>query len=160
MINELFLLYLISFRNWTATIPINILKLMNLIKGPLGKRRWFLTSALAINQIPLFGLIYVWKRRECLPRIKPPPEGRTLSSPVRGYNSEIAQPLSPVSSPDWLSFLEGGFTDLNVHLHLHQPSRKVTFLWHSSVFLNTFQCNSSLGQSLASSEIMKQDFRS
>lgn len=81
-----------------ARIPINILKLMNLIKGPLGKRKRFLTSALAINQIPLFGLIYVWKRRECLPKIKPPRAGRPLSSPLRGYNSEIAQLLSPVSS--------------------------------------------------------------
>lgn len=36
---------------------------MNVIKRPLGKGRWLLTSTLAINQIPLFGLIYSYNRR-------------------------------------------------------------------------------------------------
>lgn len=41
MVNEVFLLNLKPSRNWTAAIPINILKLMNLSKSPHGKEMVF-----------------------------------------------------------------------------------------------------------------------
>lgn len=55
---------------------------MNVIKRPLGKGR-LLTSTLAINQIPLFGLIYNYNRRGFSPEAHKPGQKAALF-PLRG----------------------------------------------------------------------------
>lgn len=56
---------------------------MNVIKRPLGKGSRLLTSTLAINQIPLFGLIYNYNRSRFSPEAHKPGQKAALF-PLRG----------------------------------------------------------------------------
>lgn len=153
--NEAFLLNGNAFSNWRAAIPINILKLSNLIKRPLGKEMIFNFRTSNQPNSSLWSNFWL-EQKWIFPRIqhstveRPPDSpirrtksgvrGAQLSPPTRSWSKGASLPETP--SPPTLTRQERNFYSALKCVH------------------TTHSIDSSLGGWLSSNEITKRDFKS
>lgn len=114
---------------------------MNVIKRPLGKGSRLLTSTLAINQIPLFGLIYNYNRSRFSPEAHKPGQKAALF-PLRGGRGPCR--AEPRDLPRSRPALVEGFT------HLQElPPQKGSEMYCHLICLQPWLINFSLGTDLS-----------
>lgn len=114
---------------------------MNVIKRPLGKGSQLLTSTLAINQIPLFGLIYNYNRSGFSPEARKAGQKAALF-PLRGGRGPCR--AEPRDLPRSRPALVQGFT----HLQELPPQRGSEMYCHL-ICLQPWLINFSLGTDLS-----------